>query len=69
MRSSTLEEARYADIIVHVVDASNDDMERQMEIVYDTLQELEVGDKPVITLFNKCDMLDMTDSSIKAKGF
>lgn len=66
---STLEEARYADIIVHVVDASNDDMERQMEIVYDTLQELEVGDKPVITLFNKCDMLDMTDSSAKPRDF
>ena len=66
---STLEETRYADIIVHVVDASNDDMERQMEIVYDTLQELEVGDKPVITLFNKCDMLDMTDSSAKPRDF
>ena len=66
---STLEEAKYADIIVHVVDASNDDMERQMEIVYDTLQELEVGDKPVITLFNKCDMLDMTDSSAKPRDF
>ena len=44
-------------------------MERQMEIVYDTLQELEVGDKPVITLFNKCDMLDMTDSSAKPRDF
>lgn len=52
---STLEEAKYADIIIHVVDCSNPDMDRQMETVYDTLKELEVGDKPIVTLFNKCD--------------
>ena len=52
---STLEEAKYADMIVHVVDCSNDDYERHMATVYDTLKQLDVGDKPVITLFNKCD--------------
>ena len=52
---STLEEARYADIIIHVVDASNEQMETQMYVVYDTLRRLEVEDKPVITLFNKMD--------------
>ena len=52
---STLEEAKYADIIIHVVDCSNDDYERHMSTVYDTLNQLEVKDKPVITLFNKCD--------------
>ena len=54
---STLEEAKYADIIIHVVDCSNPDMDRQMETVYETLEELQVGDKPIVTLFNKCDKL------------
>lgn len=54
---STLEEARYADIILHVVDASNPQMEKQMHVVYDTLEQLEVKNKTVITLFNKQDRL------------
>lgn len=52
---STLEEAKYADYIFHVVDSSNPQMDSQMEIVYQTLDELEVKDKTVITLFNKQD--------------
>lgn len=55
---STLEEAKYSDIIVHVVDCANPDMDRQMETVYRTLEQLGVGDKPIITLFNKCDLLE-----------
>lgn len=58
---STLEEAKYADLILHVVDVSNPHHERQMEVVYDTLRELEVGGKPVITVFNKIDQLAETD--------
>ena len=54
---STLEEAKYADIILHVVDASNPQMEDQMGVVYDTLQELEVTNKKMVTLFNKQDKL------------
>ena len=54
---STLEEARYSDIIIHVVDCSNPDMDRQIKTVYDTLQQLEVKNKIVVTLFNKCDKL------------
>ncbi len=54
---STLEEARYADIILHVADASNPDMEQQMHVVYETLQNLGVSGKTVITLFNKADLL------------
>lgn len=54
---STLEEARYADIIVHVVDASNPRMDTQMYVVYDTLRQLGVEGKPVVTLFNKQDQL------------
>lgn len=54
---STLEEAKYSDIILHVVDASNPDMDRQMFAVYETLHQLQVEDKPVITVFNKMDRL------------
>lgn len=53
---STLEEAKYADMILHVVDASNPQKEEHMHVVYDTLRQLEVGDKKVITLFNKQDL-------------
>ena len=52
---STLEEAKYADLILHVVDASNPQMDEQMYVVYETLKELEVGDKKIVTLFNKQD--------------
>lgn len=54
---STLEEAKYADIIIHVVDAANPQMEEQMHVVYETLRELGVEDRPVVTLFNKQDLL------------
>ena len=52
---STLEEAKYADYILHVVDASNPQHEKQMHIVYDTLHQLDIREKTVITLFNKQD--------------
>ena len=55
---STLEEAKYADIILHVVDASNPQMDEQMYIVYETLMNLEVKNKLVITAFNKQDKVD-----------
>lgn len=57
---STLEEAKYADIILHVVDASNPQMDKQMHIVYDTLQKLEIKGKKVITAFNKTDRVEET---------
>ena len=53
---STLEEAKYADIILHVVDASNSRKETHMHVVYDTLKQLGVENKKVITLFNKQDL-------------
>lgn len=55
---STLEEAKYADLILHVVDASNPQAEKQMEIVYETLEQLKVMDKPIFTLFNKQDLVE-----------
>ena len=54
---STLEEAKYADMILHVVDASNPEMDEQMYIVYEILKELGVTEKPIITAFNKQDRL------------
>ena len=57
---STLEEAKYADIILHVVDSYNPQIDAQMEIVYDTLDHLGVidGNKPIITFFNKQDKFE-----------
>lgn len=55
---STLEEAKYADMILHVVDASNPQKDEQMFVVYETLRNLEVMNKPVITVFNKMDRLE-----------
>lgn len=55
---STLEEAKYADFIIHVVDASNPQMDKQMHIVYETLESLQITDKKIITLFNKQDKVE-----------
>nr|WP_288723537.1 GTPase HflX [uncultured Sellimonas sp.] len=52
---STLEEAKYADLILHVVDMSNPQMDEQMYVTYETLENLGVLNKTVITVFNKCD--------------
>ncbi len=59
---STLEEAKYADMILHVVDSSNPDMDGHMHIVYETLRNLGVKDKPVITAFNKQDLVTEPES-------
>ncbi len=64
---STLEEAKYCDIILHVVDASNPMKESQMHVVYETLRELGVEDKMIITLMNKQDAV--TDSGIIVRDF
>lgn len=55
---STLEEAKYSDIILHVVDSSNPDVDRQMHTVYETLGRLGISDKIIITAFNKQDKPD-----------
>jgi len=55
---STLEEAKYADLILHVADASNPEVDEQMKVVYRTLEELKVVGKPVITFLNKQDKID-----------
>lgn len=54
---STLEEAKYADLIIHVADESNPEVELQMHVVYDTLRKLKVEGKPILTIFNKQDQV------------
>ena len=63
---STLEEAKYADIIIHVADASNPQMDAQMHVVYETLRQLGAEGKPVVTLFNKQDLLE---NPVRQKDF
>lgn len=53
---STLEEARYADVVLHVVDASGEEPDVQMQVVYETLQQLGVKDRPIVTALNKSDL-------------
>lgn len=55
---STLEEAKYSDIIIHVVDSSNPQMDKHIHAVYETLDQLEVKGKIIITVFNKLDKLE-----------
>ena len=54
---STLEEAMHGDIILHIIDVSNEQYEEQMKVVYETLDSLGVKNKPVISVFNKIDKL------------
>lgn len=54
---STLEEVCCADILIHVADSTSTQIEAQMHVVYETLAELGAGDKPVVTVFNKQDLL------------
>jgi len=53
---ATLEELKYADILIHVVDSSNKNHEAQMRVVYKTLAGLGISGKPIITAYNKTDI-------------
>ena len=52
---STLDEVREADLLIHVVDISHPDFEEQIQVVNQTLKELEAADKPMMMIFNKID--------------
>ena len=65
---STLEETKYADMIFHVVDASDPQMDLHMYVVYDTLRELGITDKPILTIFNKMDLVEK-DEEGKPVGY
>ena len=64
---STLEEAKYADLIVHMINASNPEADTQMLIVYNTLRELGIEDKEVVSLYNKIDV--MPEDTILPRDF
>ena len=55
---STLEELKYADYIINITDASEEitERERKRAVTYELIQELGAGDKPIIEVFNKCDI-------------
>ena len=53
---ATLEELKYSDIIIHVVDAASPYRDMHIKVVYDTLSDLEISGKPIITVFNKMDL-------------
>jgi len=55
---ATLEEAREADVLLHVIDASHPDWEEQAQVVEEVLGELELSDRPVVMVFNKIDLLE-----------
>ncbi len=54
---STLEEAVVADILLHVIDASSDEADHQIEVVESVLRDIGASGKPIIGVFNKCDKL------------
>lgn len=56
---STLEEVRYADLVVHVVDFSDEYYREQMQVTSETLEELDAGDIPRIVVYNKADKCSM----------
>ena len=57
----TLEEVKYADLLIHMVDASNEDLDIQIGTTYSILEELDVLDKPTITVFNKMDKISVEE--------
>jgi GTP-binding protein HflX len=57
----TLEEVKFADLLIHVVDSSNNALDIQIQTTYNILKELEVLDKPIITVFNKMDKIDISN--------
>lgn len=52
---STLDEVRESDILLHIVDLSHPNFEEHMEVVLDTLRDIDAADKTVLTVFNKID--------------
>ena len=73
---STLEETKYADLIIHLVDSSNPEIEKSIDVVNELIKELNENNKPVLTVFNKCDVkepplylqnMDSVNISVKEK--
>lgn len=59
---ATLEETIEADFLIHVVDASSPEADRHRDTVIETLEQLGAGDKPILTIFNKADLVEDRES-------
>lgn len=62
---STLEEVKEADLLLHVVDASDPEAERQIRVTEDTLRQIGAGDIPMVYVFNKADLTGMSFPLVK----
>ncbi len=65
---STLEEAVVADVLIHVVDASNPEYKNQMTVVREVLEDIGAVGKPTVTVYNKCDRCENTDDVVLEKN-
>ncbi len=61
---STLDEVREADLLLHIVDISHSDFEAQINVVNQTLAEIEAGNKPTILIFNKIDAYTFVEKEV-----
>jgi GTP-binding protein HflX len=61
---ATLEEVKEADVLVHLVDVSNPCWRKQESSVTDVLEDIGAGDKPIVRVFNKLDLLDAEDAEM-----
>ena len=59
---ATLEEVREADVLIHMIDISNPSWKKQEQSVNQVLEEIDAGDKPVVRVYNKIDLLDKDDA-------
>ncbi|MBP9838578.1 MAG: GTPase HflX, partial [Proteobacteria bacterium] len=66
---ATLEEVGEADVLIHLVDASNDEFKKQIDVVNATLDNLHFTDKPRLLVFNKTDLLSEIEVKGLAHGF
>ncbi len=64
----TLEEVKYADLLLHVVDVSSNSLDIQIQTTLKLIKELEAADKPVLTVFNKIDKLDGSPAHPDMRG-
>lgn len=64
---STLEEIKYSDLILHVIDASSEDMDIQYSTTMKILKDLDIDTEKVINVFNKSDKIDVMETLISPK--
>lgn len=65
---STLVEAAEADLIVNVCDASSEEAQEHLRVTLDLLQELGCADRPILSVFNKCDLADPSTLPLAGNG-